>query len=504
MIRLPRRRSSALFLAAVVALATALSLAPAPARAATFTDIGSSRFQADIEWLAAEGITHGCGDGRFCPTGLVTRGQMASFLVRMFGYTATPPSDPFSDDNGTTHEASINRLYAAGITAGCDSGRFCPNGVVTRGQMASFLVRALGLRFGAGSDHFADDDGSKHEANLDRLYFAGITSGCTGTEVVCPNGAVTREQMAAFLHRSTTASPIGPPGFAEMVTHSTPISVQLAGPARFRGVTFNADGSTATRIGTAASIPTLVVKADQTGMVNGVRYAHAIDGPLAGAWIKVRPDLASAVGRAAAPAACAYRDILTSRRAYEQHAITLLDPTYMLPSSYVPPDLVSTESAGLNGGYSVRAIIRTDLAAMASAARAAGAPLQVVSAYRSYAAQAATFQHWVEVGGYEQALLTSARAGHSEHQLGTTLDFTSVGGRPPWEYADWGTTAAGAWMASNAWKYGFVMTYPRGETPTSCYSYEPWHYRYVGKPIAAALHGTGINLREAIWAAYGP
>jgi D-alanyl-D-alanine carboxypeptidase len=48
------------------------------------------------------------------------------------------------------------------------------------------------------------------------------------------------------------------------------------------------------------------------------------------------------------------------------------------------------------------------------------------------------------------------------------------------------------------------MTYPPGAQATSCYSYEPWHYRYVGTEIAAALYGSGITLRQAIWAAYGP
>src|SRR5688572_1149850 len=135
------------------------SLGASPAAAATFTDIAGSPFVAEIEWLAAEGVTGGRGGGRFCPREPVTRGQMAAFLVRMYGYTELPATDPFWDDNGTAHEASINRLFAAGIASGCADGRFCPSGAVTRGQMAAFLVRALGLRNGAGSDHFADDDG---------------------------------------------------------------------------------------------------------------------------------------------------------------------------------------------------------------------------------------------------------------------------------------------------------------------------------------------------------
>jgi zinc D-Ala-D-Ala carboxypeptidase len=497
------RRLVASVLSLSVAIVGPSVILPAPVQAATFTDIASSPFREDIEWLAARGVTYGCGNGRFCPTHAVTREQMASFLVRMFGYTTLPAGDPFSDDNGSQHEGDINRLYAAGVTTGCGVGQFCPGRVVSREQMASFLARALGLYWGAGSDHFDDDDGSGHEPDLDRLFFAGISSGC-GARLSCATQAVTREQMAAFLHRTTYASPIGPAGFAEVATYPAPIGVQLIGPARFSGVAFSADGAIATRAAAFGTIPAVAATADQTALVNGVRYAHLVGGPMAGTWVKVAPDLARAIGRAPAPPGCSYQDIFTSRQAYDQFATTLLDTTYMLPSWYAPPDLVDTGAAGLNGGYPVRSIIAGDLAAMARDARAAGAPLQVVSAYRSYAQQAATFQHWVNVGGYQQALLTSARAGHSEHQLGTTLDVTSLGGAPPWEYADWAATPAGAWMAANAWRYGFVMSYEVGSTPVTCYSYEPWHYRYVGHATAAAVQASGMTLRQAIWAAHGP
>ena len=492
------RRALGIALALVFAAGGFLAAPPTPAAAATFSDIADSKFRADIEWLAAEGITSGCGGGRFCPNGVVTRGQMASFLVRMFGYAAQPPSDPFDDDDGNKHEANINRLAASGITTGCGERRFCPHGVVTRAQMATFLTRALNLRFGAGNDWFADDDGNKHETNIDRLFFAGVTRGCD-TARVCPGGSVTRGQMAAFLHRSASPSPIAAPGMSGLVSHASPITVKVIGPARFRGVTFNADASAASLVKRAGTIVPLAPKADKTAVVSGVRYAHLIDGPMAGTWVKVDGSLSRALGRAPRPPACRYDDILTSRRAYDQHAITLLDTIYMLPSTYAPGDLVGTGGLGLNSGYQVRKIIAADLAAMARDARAAGAPLQVVSAYRSYAAQVATFNHGVSVGGYEHALRTSARPGHSEHQLGTTLDFTSVGGSAPWRYADWGTTAAGAWMKANAWRYGFVMSYPPGAYELSCYDYEPWHYRYVGRDLAARIAGSARVPRLVLW-----
>lgn len=214
---------------------------------------------------------------------------------------------------------------------------------------------------------------------------------------------------------------------------------------------------------------------------------------------RVTFDLRVALGDLAPLPACAYQDVLTKYRAYTDWHRTLVDTILMVPSDYHPGDLVDTSQAGLNGGHAMRSPVTADLRAMTDAARAAGRPIQVVSGFRSYATQKATFDYWVSVGGYEQALRTSARPGHSEHQLGTTLDFTSLGGRPPWEYADWAALPAGAWMASNAWRHGFVMSYPRDSFSRVCYDYEPWHYRYIGPAAAAEVQGSGLAFREWLW-----
>jgi hypothetical protein len=93
--------------------------------------------------LAAAGVVNGCGDGaRYCPDEPVTRARMATYLARGFAL-APATGDVFTDDNGHGHEDSINRLAASGITLGCTPTRFCVTGKVTRGQLASFLVRAL-------------------------------------------------------------------------------------------------------------------------------------------------------------------------------------------------------------------------------------------------------------------------------------------------------------------------------------------------------------------------
>jgi glucose/arabinose dehydrogenase len=164
-----------------------------------FNDIVGSQFYADIVWVYEAGIAAGCGGGLYCPDASVTREQMASFLVRALGLPQTGP-DVFTDDETSIHEGHINSLAAAGIAAGCGGGRFCPTQVVTRQEMASFLVRALGLPQ-TGPDVFTDDETSIHEGHINSLAASGIAAGCGGGRF-CPVDPVTRGQMAAFLHRA--------------------------------------------------------------------------------------------------------------------------------------------------------------------------------------------------------------------------------------------------------------------------------------------------------------
>jgi D-alanyl-D-alanine carboxypeptidase len=201
------------------------------------------------------------------------------------------------------------------------------------------------------------------------------------------------------------------------------------------------------------------------------------------------------------PPACRTADVTTRYPAYTAFQKTLLDWIYRLPSTYAPRDLTSVSKAGLTGSGSVRKLLIPDLTAMAKAARAAGARLAVQSAYRSYSTQVGVFNSWARQIGYAQAIIGSARPGHSEHQLGTVIDFKSYGGGAPWSLGgyDWATSKAGRWMMNNAWKYGFVLSYPKNMASRVCYGYEPWHYRYYGRAIAAAIHSSGLTPRYWLW-----
>jgi D-alanyl-D-alanine carboxypeptidase len=163
---------------------------------------------------------------------------------------------------------------------------------------------------------------------------------------------------------------------------------------------------------------------------------------------------------------------------------TLLDTEYTLARDYAPTDLVAVSEVGIGGDGRVRALVVLDLAALGYAARNDGVNLGVESAYRSYDAQERIFDSLVEAYGSEFALESAARPGHSEHQLGTTLDFDGDD----------------AWLAENASRFGFVLSYPADRSPErTCYKAESWHYRYFGRDRAEAINASGLSPREWLW-----
>jgi LAS superfamily LD-carboxypeptidase LdcB len=203
---------------------------------------------------------------------------------------------------------------------------------------------------------------------------------------------------------------------------------------------------------------------------------------------------------------CHLDDILTVPRDYDSWSTTLVDWLLKVGKNYKPPDLVPVSDAGIAGPGYIREVAIDDLRAMARAAARNGTPIAVNSPYRSYADQVASFNGWADLDGYDDAITYSQRPGHSEHQLGLTIDFMTLGGGSALE-GDWATTPSGGWMAENAWKYGWVMSYPKGEggalfSDVTCFHYEPWHYRYLGRQVARKVHASGLTIREYLWKHY--
>ena len=119
-----------------------------------------------------------------------------------------------------------------------------------------------------------------------------------------------------------------------------------------------------------------------------------------------------------------------------------------------------------------------------------GAQLTVVSPYRSYGDQVSVYNGWVSRLGQAQADRQSARPGYSEHQTGLAVDINTA------QDQGFGNTQAGKWLAANSWQYGFILRYPDGLESVTGYEYEPWHFRYVGVPLATEMHNTGVQTLE--------
>ena len=155
--------------------------------------------------------------------------------------------------------------------------------------------------------------------------------------------------------------------------------------------------------------------------------------------------------------------------------ILIVNKTYQLPSSY-NPGVNSEAQAALN--------------TMFAAAKAEyNLKMWVCSGFRSYTVQKNLYNSYVRRDGAENADRYSARPGHSEHQTGLAFDIN---------YADdrFKGTPEAAWLAANAYKYGFILRYPEGKESVTGYIYEPWHYRYVGVENAAKIYASGLTLEE--------
>lgn len=167
-------------------------------------------------------------------------------------------------------------------------------------------------------------------------------------------------------------------------------------------------------------------------------------------------------------------------------------------AAYEPPDLVDLPSDMPNpNGYQMRADAAASLEEMFHTALAeTGVQLVAQSGYRSYSVQVRAYDYYVNSLGVAGADLTSARPGYSEHQTGMAMDILDTVSGCSTDGRCFADTTAGRWLAANAWRFGWVLRYPDGATPITGYEFEPWHYRWVGVPLATEMHTTGITTLE--------
>lgn len=175
--------------------------------------------------------------------------------------------------------------------------------------------------------------------------------------------------------------------------------------------------------------------------------------------------------------------------------LVLVNKNRTLPSDYIPEDLIVP-----NIKFSfkedlpkkkLRKSAATALETLFDDAKKDGIYLLAVSGYRSYNRQKYLFNAYADKYGEEKANKFSARPGQSEHQTGLAMDITSqsVGFRLT---TDFGKVTEGKWVQENAYRYGFIIRYPKGKEDLTKYQYEPWHLRYVGKEAAQLIHDKNI------------
>ena len=155
--------------------------------------------------------------------------------------------------------------------------------------------------------------------------------------------------------------------------------------------------------------------------------------------------------------------------------VLIANKTYSLPRDYGPGGLTRACDAAYDE--------------LKAAAAADGIDIFILSGYRSYDLQTSLYNRYVADDGQAEADTYSARPGHSEHQSGLAIDVNSLS----YSFAD---TPEGQWLAAHAHEYGFIIRYAKNKQGVTGYAYEPWHIRYLGKGLAAAVYESGLCLEE--------
>lgn len=176
--------------------------------------------------------------------------------------------------------------------------------------------------------------------------------------------------------------------------------------------------------------------------------------------------------------------------------LVLINKKIRLTSTFVPSNLVDLNNfvAAYQGARLKNEAANAVKEMFEAAKQEKGISYSVVSAYRSYQDQVSVFNGWVASAGLKSAESFSAKAGHSQHQLGTTVDI-SVPGMANFSEA-FGTSIEGIWLAENSYKFGYVLAYPKGKEKITGYSYEPWHFRYIGRENSQKMIESGLILEE--------
>jgi D-alanyl-D-alanine carboxypeptidase len=180
------------------------------------------------------------------------------------------------------------------------------------------------------------------------------------------------------------------------------------------------------------------------------------------------------------------------RPTFDRTAHSTADPAsiWVVVNKTHPIDADYRPAISLVRGYQVATSAAGPLTGLLADSDGLGLGFKIASAYRSYGYQAGVYGNAVAASGQAAADRVSARPGHSEHQTGLAVDLVTPAS-PGCDFeACFARTPGGRWLAHNAWRYGFVVRYQPGSTDVTGYAPEPWHLRYVGRPLAVELRRT--------------
>lgn len=173
--------------------------------------------------------------------------------------------------------------------------------------------------------------------------------------------------------------------------------------------------------------------------------------------------------------------------------LALLNKYYSVSEDYEPDDLVNMSLSYAYSGHKTRELVYENYLKMCNdAKKEKGFTLITISSYRTYNFQAALYNGYVNKYNTTYADSISARPGHSEHELGLALDIVTYKSG----FSGFETTEEYAWLKDNAHKYGFIVRYPEDKEDITGYSFEPWHYRYVGIDAATYIYENDITFDE--------
>ena len=185
-----------------------------------------------------------------------------------------------------------------------------------------------------------------------------------------------------------------------------------------------------------------------------------------------------------------YTDIVDTDE--KQDVLLLVNKYYKLNENYDPEDIVEVPTTYAYSGIKLRDVAYQAFKELFNAAKNDGHVIVIGSGYRSYESQESIYTTNKNNYGTAYADNFVARPGHSEHQTGLAIDVADYNNSS----IDFEKTEAYQWMLDNAYKYGFILRYPKDKEDITGYSFESWHYRYVGVDVATKIHNLNITYDE--------